>query len=82
MAINPKDKIPFCNNDNCCTSPAQLFTIATSFAIFLSTNFTVTELETLSNLLTLIVANLNSIITQQEICNGDFVEEPIELDGI
>lgn len=56
-----------------CTTPEQVFAVATSFAAFLAANLTQSELQTLINLFTLLTANLIGIVTQQEICEGTSV---------
>lgn len=56
-----------------CTNPETVFAVATSFSYFLASNFNKTELETLINIMGLIVSNLSAIITQMEICEGETV---------
>ncbi len=56
-----------------CTTPQTVFAVATSFAFFLASNFNKIELETLINIMGLIVSNISAIITQQEICEGESV---------
>lgn len=56
-----------------CTTPETVFTVSTSFAYFLASNFNKIELETLINIMGLIVSNISAIITQIEICEGESV---------
>lgn len=62
-----KDSIPGCTN------PETVFAVATSFSYFLASNFNKIELETLINIMGLIVSNISAIITQVEICEGESV---------
>lgn len=56
-----------------CTTPETVFAVATSFSYFLASNLNQTEIETLINIINLVVSNLSAIITQIEICQGESV---------
>lgn len=56
-----------------CPKPETVFAVATSFSYFLAENLNRIELETLLNILSLIVSNISAIITQIEICKGESV---------
>lgn len=59
-----------------CTSPGEVFTIANALAALFAANMTQDQLQTLINMLTLLVAGLATIVTQQQICEGIVVQPP------
>ncbi|MEG0692898.1 MAG: hypothetical protein RR444_07430 [Oscillospiraceae bacterium] len=60
-----------------CTSPADLFSIATAITILFARELNKKQLETLINLVALILAGLSAIVTQQQICLGEEIQPPI-----
>lgn len=63
------------NNLPHCTSPESVFSIATSLAVLFASKLNQDELQTLINLLTLLIAGISSIVTQQQICEGIIVQQ-------
>ncbi len=61
--------------DKNCTSPEEVFTIATALTALFACNLTQHEMQTLINLLTLVVSGLSTIVTQRQICKGIIVEQ-------
>lgn len=62
--------------NSCCTSPEQVFGLATSLAVFLRARLTTLEVQTLINLLTLLVSNLATMVIQEQLCEGIIVTPP------
>lgn len=56
---------------NCHMAPCDVFSIAGAIALMLYREFTLCQLYVIINLIGLLVANLNAIITQMEINRGD-----------
>lgn len=61
-----------------CSSPAEIFSIATALTLLFAKEFNQTQLNTLINLLGLLQSGLSAIVTQMEICDGEVVQPPIE----
>lgn len=61
---------------SCCTSPEQIFGLAASLAVFLRSHLTTLEVQTLINLLSLLVANLSTMVIQEQLCEGIIVTPP------
>ena len=59
-----------------CTSPEQVFGVAAAMALLLRKNLTTLQIQTLINLLTLLVSNLSTFIIQQQLCEGVIVQPP------
>lgn len=61
------------DRDQClqnCTSPEQVFSIAASLAVFFWCRLSTLEVQTLINLLELLITNLSTLVIQQQLCQG------------
>lgn len=60
-----------------CTSPQDLFAVATALTMLFAKELNKIQLATLINLVALILAGLSAIVTQQQICAGEEIQAPI-----
>lgn len=61
-----------------CSSPAEIFSIATALTLLFSSELNEKQLNTLINLFGLLQAGLSAVVTQMQICAGEEVEPPID----
>jgi len=62
------------NNSRTCTSPEEVFGVASALTVLFAANLTQDQLQTLINLLSYLTAGLSTIVTQQQICQGIIVQ--------
>ena len=60
-----------------CTSPSELFSMATAITIIFARELNQKQLETLINLIALVLSGISAIVTQQQLCQGEDVQPPI-----
>lgn len=65
-----------CTDTPCCLPPCELFSTAASIALLLYKEMNKCQLETMVNLLTLLVANLAALVTQIDINQGQEINPP------
>lgn len=74
-STNPEN--PINSPPKSCTSPAELYSIATALTLLFVREFNQPQLETLVNLLGLIQAGIGAVVTQMQICEGEVIQPPI-----
>ncbi len=60
-----------------CTSPEEIFAIATALTVLLSKELNQKQMSTMINFLALLLANLSAVLTQIQICEGVEIQPPI-----